>query len=339
MVGFMLDETRERFYIDSNRNGDLTDELPSSWMVERKPVGDGAKTSGQVTVREEIATSAAPDAGRWSVALFFHDRATREEFTIDFSIDRYRDYATEGHLKLGDCYYRILLDDGAVTGDFAHSTTAPRMELELNIDVNGNGLYEHRGESFSVNEPFTIAGTTYEVTRISRDGTEIELARSAKTVPEILPPPDLRPGATAPSFVTTSVDGKPISFPGDFAGKIVLLDFWAAWCGPCLREFPHLTEAYREYHQRGFEILSVSIDEEKTRAKAEAIIKEKSLTWHQSFDTGGWNGLIISRFCPGGIPAGYLVDGDTGKIIASLNQVRGPALRAAIEQGLTAQGR
>ncbi|WKZ56683.1 MAG: TlpA disulfide reductase family protein [Bdellovibrionota bacterium] len=338
-VGFMLDESRERFIIDSNRNGDLTDDHPASWMVERRPVMNGEKTAGTVTVRSDVATSSAPDANSWSVALFFPDPATRKEFNVEHRIDRYRDYATKGYLELDGRHYEILLDDGAVTGDFSHTKESPRIEIELLVDVNGNGRYDHRGESFTVSEPFTINGITYEIASISRDGTRIELIRSDKSVPEVPPPPDLKAGSIMPSFTVTTIEGKQLRVPQDLRGQIVLLDFWASWCGPCIGELPNLSAVYQEFKDKGFTIVSVSIDEEDKRQEALDLIGARNLGWVHAFDSGGWQGEIIAQFCPAGIPAGYLFNATTGELIATGDKLRGQALRSTVHQALEIGGK
>src|ERR1022692_4414081 len=68
-------------------------------------------------------------------------------------------------------------------------------------------------------------------------------------------------GGKAFAFHAKTVDGKVINFPDDYKGKVVLLDFWATWCPPCRRELPRVVAAYNKYHDKGFEIVSVSLDQ------------------------------------------------------------------------------
>lgn len=89
----------------------------------------------------------------------------------------------------------------------------------------------------------------------------------------------LAEGQVAPEFSYPTPDGKKKLGPQDFKGEILVLDFWASWCGPCRAEIPHLKEAYREYHSQGVAFLSVSID--KDEAAWRKAMKEEKMPWMQ----------------------------------------------------------
>lgn len=109
-------------------------------------------------------------------------------------------------------------------------------------------------------------------------------------------------------------DGKTISL-SDYVGKskLVLLDFWASWCGPCRVEMPNLVEAYAKYKSKGFEIVGVSLDDNK--AAWEKGIKDLNITWPQMSDLKGWESKLSGAYHVTGIPFTLLID-QNGKIIA-----------------------
>ena len=102
-----------------------------------------------------------------------------------------------------------------------------------------------------------------------------------------------------------AIDGSEVDIT-KMKGKVVLVDFWATWCGPCMAEVPHVVETYKKLHEKGFEIVGISFDQDKS--KLEKTIKEKGMTWVQFFDGKGWQNEIGQRFGINSIPAMWLVN-------------------------------
>lgn len=144
-------------------------------------------------------------------------------------------------------------------------------------------------------------------------------------------------GQKAFAFHVRTVDGKMINFPDDYKGKVVLLDFWATWCPPCREELPKVVAAYNQYHDKGFEIVSVSLDEPRQGPALLQFIKDHNMTWPQIYDGHFWKAAIAVEYGVHAIPCPVLVDGDTGMIIATDTEALGHRLTRALDTALAAK--
>lgn len=127
-------------------------------------------------------------------------------------------------------------------------------------------------------------------------------------------------GKAFPDFAEKDTAGQPLSVAG-LKGKVVLVDFWATWCGPCVAELPNVTAAYDKYKGKGFEIVGISLDED--RAALDTFVKEHKMNWPQFFDGLGWKNKLAEQFGIQSIPATFLLD-QKGTIVAK--NLRGDAL-------------
>ena len=134
-------------------------------------------------------------------------------------------------------------------------------------------------------------------------------------------------GNAAPDIVMRSPSGELLKL-SDLRGKVVLIDFWASWCGPCRRENPTVVRAYEKYKAKGFEVFSVSLDSDKARWTN--AIAQDGLVWpnHVS-DLGGWRNAAAGAYGVTSIPATFLLDRD-GKVVGT--NLRGPALEARLAE-------
>ncbi|MDF7815687.1 TlpA disulfide reductase family protein [Hymenobacter sp. YC55] len=184
----------------------------------------------------------------------------------------------------------------------------------------------------------------YQLNRMSKDSTHAALVTAL--LPTLSPPlrndalaeqirtrigqaawgptaePVLKVGMMAPNFTQSTPDGQQVSLT-DYRGKYVLVDFWASWCRPCREENPNLTKVYNQYKDKNFDVLGVSLDEARDRAKWVKAIQNDQLPWTQVADLKGWGGQAAASYFIKFIPQNFLVD-PTGKIIAV--NLRGDAL-------------
>jgi thiol-disulfide isomerase/thioredoxin len=103
----------------------------------------------------------------------------------------------------------------------------------------------------------------------------------------------------------TALDGRPVDLQS-MRGKVILIDFWATWCGPCVAELPHVQAAYDQLHSRGFDVVGISFDSDK--ARLEKFLAERKMPWPQFFDGKGWENEFGRKFGIRGIPTMWLVD-------------------------------
>lgn len=307
---FVLDEPEDqeaRLFVDTNGDGDLTNDPQMKW--EQRPNGTYFGTC-QVDLGGGVLGN---------VELYRFDPNGPARAAMKNILLYYSDFGYEYELNL----------DGESFETFIAGAPSPGMSLS--VDRDRNGKISAKLERVTIGEPFNFTGTTYV---LSAEDGRLLLSQADQELPITPMPPDLSIGKPAIPFVSTTLDGNKLDFPKHYAGKLVMLDFWATWCGPCIGEIPHMKEAYNTWHSHDFEILGISFDQENMEEKLNEFLAERELPWPQIYEGAGWNTELGTLYDVSGIPFTLLVDGDTGEILGDSRNLRGEGLTAFVGEQL-----
>lgn len=315
-----------KLYVDANGDGDLTDDPPAEWKKQT----NGGHTMYKGSFKLPLAGDQTKPVLVNLVAYRF-DPKDPQRAGLSHTLLYYADYAREGHVKIGNESYHAVLTNEMGNGDFRGKDN--RSAGRLMIDLNKDGKFSGRSETFDPGKPFNVKGTTWKLADMTGDG-QFKLEKSDQQVAEVPVPANLSKGHDAIAFTATTTDGRQVKFPGDYKGKLVMLDFWATWCGPCMGEVPGLVKTYNEYHSKGFDILGISLDQPNQAGTVTKVTGQKGMTWPQVYDGKFWQSRVGQMYFIDSIPHAFLVDGDSGKIVAEGNDLRGPGLEPTLKAAL-----
>lgn len=220
-----------------------------------------------------------------------------------------RDGRREGEISLDGVTYRLAVIDEDTDGRYDDLAEG---SVYLDLDQDGVLLAsDDSHEYYRLDEPFNLHGTVYEVISLARDGSSITIEQSATWVEE---KPPLEPGHPAPAFAGVGVNGEETSL-ASLRGRVVLLDFWASWCVPCLVEIPVMKEIATRFAEKGLVVLGINADLDEGSFLEAFDLYE--LPYPQIYD--GKEGAIAALYRIFGIPMTYLIDQD--------GTIRGKGLR------------
>ncbi|QAA76647.1 MAG: hypothetical protein BIP78_0881 [Candidatus Bipolaricaulis sibiricus] len=173
------------------------------------------------------------------------------------------------------------------------------------VDVDGDGTIHgdpDGHERFALGEPFTLGGKSYRLSQIDPGGAWVRLAPAAYVDPK----PPLLPGYPAPDLrFDAFLDGRPVALSA-LRGKVVLVDFWATWCGPCMNELPALVDLYAARRGDGFEIVAVSLDTNERDLRT--VLATRDIQWPVAFEGKSWDNSLAQLYRVYQIPTSYLLD-------------------------------
>jgi len=139
-------------------------------------------------------------------------------------------------------------------------------------------------------------------------------------------------GANPIPITGSDLAGKPVSL-SQYKGKVLLLDFWATWCGPCIHELPNVVAAYGKYHAQGFDVVGITLDKENAKQRVQEFVTTNNIPWRQVYDGKYWMAANAAAYGVRSIPFTVLIGRD-GKIAAveARGSQLGPAITAALSR-------
>lgn len=310
---YILDERKEgdhTLYVDTNGDGDLTNDPAAEWKSVKR--GEYTQFRGKAQVKLDTDQTGV-------IYCYRFDPTDKRRASLKETILFYTDYGYEYTFELDEQKFSTF-----VSGTPTENTRFP-------IDRDGNKRVSRRFELATVGEPFNFTGTTY-VFRLTEGNMTLE--KATEELDQLPLPPNLVIGEKTLSFTATTMEDVEVSFPDDYAGKIVMLDFWATWCGPCIGEIPNMKQAYADWHEEGFDILGISFDRADMEEKILTFLEKNEQPWPQIYEGKMWDTSLGIMHDVSGIPFVLLVDGDSGEILANARQLRGPGLTDFIKKKL-----
>jgi len=307
-----------KIYLDANRNGDLTDDGDGAWSQKRT---QGARTLYGINRYILDTAWKLPEGktaeGKYGLAFYRLSNIP--------ALLMYREGARTGTLAVAGKSHHVALieNDGDALFSKPVATAAEAQKSRavwLLVDLNDDGKFDASGgELFDVRAPFKLAGQTYETT-ISPDGATLRLNPTTKEALDLAPkaeapPPLLAKGTVAPNFQADLPGGGKLDL-AKYRGKIVILDFWATWCGPCQLSMPHVEKVYQAVKDQPVVVLAVCVFDERENF-AQWLPKNKSKYHFQfAFDPAGQDNeksIAGKLYQAVSIPTTYVID-KTGKV-------------------------
>jgi thiol-disulfide isomerase/thioredoxin len=210
-------------------------------------------------------------------------------------------YRAEGRLKIKGCETLLIAVD--LNGNDVFDQADFSVGSSIGLDRNGDGKIAGKDEWLTGKQIIEFCGTSLLIESLDPSGTSITLVESTIRVPKV--------GEPLPVFSFTTLDGKAI-YSDQLKGKVHLLDFWASWCGPCVKKFPSVKQLDQEFGD-DLKTIAINVDEQSQLEEARKVIKDYQLTWPHVMSGKGeddpiwkmFGGMADNRL---GIPLYVLID-------------------------------
>lgn len=332
-------DKQPHLYVDVNGNGNLTDD-PVILLHPLTEFAVSKNASESIALPTNIKSTlpigaVVPTLARYDFKGSVQEVKSPVLFTL---IGDELDYASavkrEGTLNVAGRDYKIRLVDVNENGVFNPYAHDENKSAVVKLQVERNGVFDSKRGTFDLAKPFHLAGNNYEVASIDPQGTIIALQKTDKRGEGAVTAADLAVGSDVIEFDARTIEGKMVHFPSDYKHKIVLLDFWATWCPPCREEIPGIVATYNQFHPKGFEILGVSLDQANDLNGLISFMQQAGMTWPEIYDGKYWNAEIAKLYEIDSIPRAFLVDGDTGTILAMGDSLRGEGLQREVYKAM-----
>ena len=231
------------------------------------------------------------------------------------------DSFVNSNTPLTDEYTKLISDYQASkqSGDTARVAQIEKRAEEIQKEMIENQKNFVRNNPSSYVSPSILAGVVNDMQAseiesvISKFDTAIANMPQVKAISERAKAMKaVEVGQKAPDFTMNDVDGNPVTLYSKIGPKLLLVDFWAAWCQPCRLENPNVVKVYQEFNKKGFDVFGISLDQSKD-AWVKAIADDK-LTWTHVSDLQFWSNSAAKLYAVNSIPANFLLD-ETGTII------------------------
>jgi len=271
---------------------------PLFGLLEKTPGRPTPKLTLDVNMNRDLTDDAALDlplCENWDEGIIVKIARTYSQpsphtewlpYRIGYSADKGRDgqireniflvaiYRHEGEFRLKNHDYELRLIDGDANGHFYREKEGNvNIQIGIKSDMESGG-----GEYYRFQNRIPLAGELYEFKGIAEDGSWIELVKSTLPVAAL--------GKPAPDLQMTDIAGQSFRV-SDYKGRVLLLDFWASWCKPCIAEFPDIKKMIQKFEKRSLAVVGINVDVAEKVEAGKKVMADYQLTWRQVIEGKG----------------------------------------------------